>query len=254
MALEFEGLAMVTSGTSSPFRFIFRATGMNFLSTERQYSDPLVGRPVGLAGALDPVNNATIDIGDVVIGGGENDNRSMSFRIVAGSGGTTGGGGRTIRLEPGQIRVIGTSPSTGDLINSGNTNVSIPADIGFELSSRAFYRMTPFHNVRARLGSGSRNQNSERVMWMMDFDICKIFAEYQNNNYLTTTPSASGPWITWTNGGLSDIEYARRLQDLWNNVKNQRRVHDALGCTGPPERRPNWGPVKINKNSHIGDS
>jgi hypothetical protein len=228
VALEFEGLAMVTSGTSSPFRFIFRATGMTIFSTERQYSDPLVGRPVGLPGAIDRRDNQTIDIGDVVIGGGENDNRSMSFRIVAGSGGTTGGGGRTIRLEPGQIRVIGTSPSTGDLINSGNTNVSIPADIGFELSSRAFYRMTPFHNVRARLGSGSRNQNSERVMWMMDFDICKIFAEYQNNNYLTTTPSASGPWITWTNGGLNDIEYARRLRDLWNNVKNQRRVHDAL--------------------------
>ena len=228
VALEFEGLAMVTSGISSPFRFIFRATGLTINSTERQYADPLVGRPVGLAGAIDILNNQTIDIGDVVIGGGENDNRSMSFRIVAGSGGTMGGGGRTIRLEPGEIRVIGTSPSTGDLVNSGNTNVSVPGDIGFELSSRAFYAMTPFHNVRARLGSGSRNQNAERVMWTMDFDICKIFAEYQNNNYLATTPSASGPWITWTNGGVLDVEYARRLNDLWNNVKNQRRVHDAL--------------------------
>ena len=228
VALEFEGLAMVTSGISSPFRFIFRATGINFSSTERQYADPLVGRPVGLAGALDPVTNATLDIGDVVVGGGENDNRSMSFRIVAGSGGTTGGGGQVIRLEPGQIRVIGTSPSTGDLVNSGNTNVSIPADIGFELSSRAFYSMTPFHNVRSRLGSGSRNENAERVLWTMDFDICKIFAEYNNANYLTTTPSASGPWITWTNGGVLDVEYARRLNDLWNNVKNQRRLHDAF--------------------------
>jgi hypothetical protein len=226
--LEFEGLAMVTSGMSSPFRFIFRAFGINFLSTERQYANPLEGRPVGLAGALDPVNNATLDIGDVVVGGGENDNRSMSFRIVAGSGGTTGGGGRVIRLEPGQIRVIGTSPSTGDLVNSGNTNVSIPGDIGFELSSRAFYAMTPFHNVRSRLGSGSRNENAERVLWTMDFDVCKLFAEYNNSNYAVTTPSASGPWITWTNGGVLDIEYARRLQDLLNNVKSQRRLHDAF--------------------------
>lgn len=226
--LEFEGLAMVTSGISSPFRFIFRSTGNNFLSTERQYADPLAGRPVGLAGALDPVANATIDIGDVVIGGGENDNRSMSFRIVAGSGGTTSGGGQVIRLEPGQIRVIGTSPSTGDLINSGNTNVSIPGDVGFELSSRAFYAMTPFHNVRSRLGSGSRNENAERVLWTMDFDICKIFAEYNNANWATTTPSAGGPWITWTNGGVLDVEYARRLNDLWTNVKSQRRVHDAF--------------------------
>jgi len=228
VALEFEGLAMVTSGISSPFRFVFRATGINFNSTERQYADPLAGRPLGLAGALDPVSNATLDIGDVVVGGGENDNRSMSFRIVAGSGGTTGGGGQVIRLEPGQIRVIGTSPSTGDLVNSGNTNVSVPGDIGFELSSRAFYAMTPFHNVRSRLGSGSRNENAERVLWTMDFDICKIFAEYNNTNYLTTTPSASGPWITWTNGGVLDVEYARRLNDLWNNVKNQRRLHDAF--------------------------
>jgi hypothetical protein len=222
VALEFEGLAMVTSGISSPFRFIFRATGLNFVSTERRYADPLAGRPVGLPGASDPLTNQTIDFGDVVIGGGENDNRSMSFRIVAGSNGTTGGGGNVIRLEPGQIRVIGTSPSTGDLVNSSNTNVSVPADIGFELSSRAFYRMTPFHNVRSRLGSGARNKNAERVLWTMDFDICKAFADYD--------PDGNGPLppITYTNGGLGDIEYARRLNDLWNNVKNQRRLHDAF--------------------------
>jgi hypothetical protein len=205
VALEFEGLAMVTSGISSPFRFVFRATGLNFNSTERQYADPLAGRPVGLPGASDPQTNQTIDFGDVVIGGGENDNRSMSFRIVAGSNGTTSGGGGVIRLEPGQIRVIGTAPSTGDLINSSNNNVSVPADIGFELSSRAFYRMTPFHNVRSRLGTGARNANAERVLWTMDFDICKAFADYD--------PDGSGPLppVTWTNGGLSDVEYARRL-------------------------------------------
>jgi hypothetical protein len=219
--LEFEGLAMVTSGMSSPFRFIFRATNLTINSTEWQYAQ----RPGDTLPQPPPLNvqtGQTIDIGDVIIGGGENDNRSMSFRIVAGSAGTTGGGGRTIRLEPGQIRVIGTSPLPGDLINNTNTNVSIPGDIGFDLSSRAFYKMTPFHNVRSRMGSGSRNQNAERVLWTMDFDICKIFAEYD--------PDGSGPQppITWTNGGLNDIEYARRLNDIWSNVRGQRRVHDAL--------------------------
>ena len=224
VALEFEGLAMVTSGMSSPFRFIFRATGLSYNSTERQFADPTASpaRPVGLPGAVDPKTNQTIDFGDVVIGGGENDNRSMSFRIVAGSSGTTGGGGRVIRLEPGEIKVIGTAPSTGTLINSSNTNVSIPADVGFELSSRAFYKMTPFHNVRSRLGSGARNQNAERVLWTMDFDLCKAFAEYD--------PDGSGPLppITWTNVGLADTTYAQRLNDLWNSVKSQRNVHDAL--------------------------
>ena len=219
--LEFEGLAMVTSGMSSPFRFIFRATGLTIDSTEWQYAQ----RPGDTPPLPPPSNrttNQTVDIGDVVVGGGEGDNRSMSFRIVAGSGGTTGGGGRVIRLEPGQIRVIGTSPLPGDLINNTNTNVSIPGDIGFDLSSRAFYQMTPFHNVRARLGTGARNQNAERVLWTMDFDLCKAFADYD--------PDGAGPLppITWTNGGLADIEYARRLNDLWANARSQRRVHDAM--------------------------
>jgi hypothetical protein len=231
--LEFEGLAMVTSGLSSPFRFIFRATGLRIESTEWKFAqkpgDPAPPAAAGTPGVVagtdwavhNPVINQTIDFGDVVIGGGENDNRSMSFRIVAGSGGTTTGG-RVIRLEPGEIKVVGTSPSSGNLVNSGNTNVSVPADIGFELSSRAFYRLTPFHNVRARLGSGARNATAERVLWTMDFGSCEVFASYD--------PDGSGPLpaITSTNIGVGDATYAQRLNDLWNNAKSQRRLHDAF--------------------------
>jgi hypothetical protein len=59
-------------------------------------------------------------------------------------------------------------------------------------------------------------------MWNMDFDLCKSFANYD--------PDGNGPLppITWNNGGLNDIEYARRLNDLWSNVRAQRRVHDAM--------------------------
>jgi hypothetical protein len=226
VALEFEGLAMVSSGANAPARFVFRSPTMNYQSTERQYADPLASpsRPVGIPGQLDPAS-ARFDIGDVVIGGGENDNRSISFRIVAGSGasGTTAGGGgsgQVIRLEPGQIRIISTTPTGGPLIDNTNTNVSIPGDIGFELSSRAFYKMTPFHNVRSRVGGGTRNKLDERVMWTMDFETCKVFAEY--------FPAGSNTRVTWTNGGQTDIEYLRRLQDLWNSVRDQRKLHDAF--------------------------
>ncbi|MGA0132985.1 MAG: hypothetical protein ACO3ND_01340 [Opitutales bacterium] len=225
--MEFEGLTLVTSGLSSPFRFIMRATGRNYNSTNRQYYDP-VNRPTApdpVVGALDPMSNQTIDFGDVVVGGGENDNRPMAFRIVAGSGGT-GPSGARIRLEPGEVRVLATSRSAGALVESGGRNVSIPGDVGFvDTTSRVFYKMTPFHNVRSRLGSGSRNSNAERVLWNLDFEVCKIFAEYNNSNY---QPPAVGPWITWTNGGLADIEYARRLNDLWNACINQRKIHDAF--------------------------
>lgn len=223
--MEFEGISLVTSGLSSPIRFIMRATNRSFGSTNRQYYDP-INRPADpdpQVGAVDVLNNQTIDFGDVVVGGGENDNRSMSFRIVAGTGGTASGGRRTIRLEPGEVRVLSTSRSAGALVESGARNVSIPGDTAFlDTTSRVFYKMTPFHNVRSRLGSGSRNSNAERVLWNLDFEVCKIFAEYD--------PDGNGPLplITWTNGGLADIEYARRLNDLWNACIAQRRIHDAF--------------------------
>jgi hypothetical protein len=223
VALEFEGLAMVTNSTSNPFRFVLRVR-KDYSSTEYLYKqapwDPAPLPPGNL------VRNATIDFGDIVLGGGENDNRSTSFRIVAGAGGTMGGGGNVIRLEPGEIRVLGASPAAGGLVNSSNTNVSIPASIGYTLQNKAFYKMTPFHNVRARQGSGTRS--AERVLWTMDYNDCTLYA-----NYTLNPPVEGKSVITYTDGpsgrvGLQDKEYARRLFDLWEAAQAQRRIHDAM--------------------------
>ncbi|MFM2132434.1 MAG: hypothetical protein RL646_1637, partial [Verrucomicrobiota bacterium] len=230
--LEFEGIGMVTSASNNPFRFIFRYPNATFYSTERMYTsvNMTTGQRIkpltyDFIGSADRVTGAIVDIGDVVIGDGENDNRSFAFRIVAGSGGTTTGGGRTIRLNPGEVRVISTAPSTDSLDNSGGKNVSVPGDTGFELLSRVFYKMTPYHNIRARFGTGQRDQSSERVIWNLDFDDCKTFAAYD--------PDGSGPLplITWSNGGLADWTYAQRLSDLWADVRNNRRLRDALTFT-----------------------
>ncbi|MEY3957803.1 MAG: hypothetical protein RJA37_406 [Verrucomicrobiota bacterium] len=232
--LEFQGVAMVTSASNNPFRFIFRYPNASFYSTERMYASyntsngtripPIAWNAITM-GPPDRVAGATIDVGDVVIGDGENDNRSFAFRVVAGAGGTTSSGGRKIRLAPGEVRVISTAPSTDSLDNSGGKNVSVPGDTGFELLSRVFYKMTPYNNIRARFGTGQRDAFSERVVWNLDFDDCKSFAAYD--------PDGTGPlpMITWTNVGLGDYTYAERLSNIWNDAKNNRRLRDALTFT-----------------------
>ena len=233
--MEFEGLAMVTSASNNPFRFIFRLSNGSYYTSERMYASynttngariaPLTYDNIGSADIRTITGSSPVDVGDVVIGGGDADNRSFAFRIVAGAGGTASGGGRTIRLNPGEVRVISTAPSTDDLDNSGNKNVSVPGDSGFELLSRVFYKMTPYANVRARFGTGQRDAFSERVVWNLDFDDCKSFANYD--------PDGGGPlpMITWTNVGLADFTYAERLSNLWNDAKNNRRLRDALTFT-----------------------
>ncbi len=225
VALEFEGLAMVANSSSNPFRFVLR-TRTSFDSTEHLYEQSWWENPLPKAPPNNRFNNATIDLGDITLGGGENDNRSFSFRIVAGSGGTTGGGGNVIRLEPGEIRVLGAAPAAGGLVNSSNTNVSIPGNIGYTIENQAFYKMTPFHNARVRAGSGARS--AERVLWTLGFEVCKIFAEYRN---------ANDELVDWGVYQVTkDKEYIRRLFDIWEEAQAQRRLHDALpGWDGSAE-------------------
>ncbi|MFM7398945.1 MAG: hypothetical protein ACKO4N_08275 [Verrucomicrobiota bacterium] len=252
--MEFQGVAMVSNASSNPFRFIFRLDYGSYYSTERMYQywtsmmqrtagvtwdkieDQVIANPWNGRHALYTGNwndrkslspSSPADLGDVVIGGGDVDNRSFVFRVVAGANGTASGG-RTIKLNPGEVRVISTAPSTNDLDNSGGKNVSVPGDSGFELQSRVFYKMTPYHNARARLGTRERDSFSERVLWNLDFDDCRSFA-----NYVPALPAPQVP-ITWNNGGLSDPTYAERLQQLLHDSANARKMRDAMTFTSHP--------------------
>ena len=218
VALEFEGLAMVTNGASNPFRFVL-GIKKSYYSSEYLYEqapwDPKPRFPTDLPNG-NSWDNQEISFGDITIGGGDNDNRSLSFRIVAGD--TTAPGSKTVRLEPGEIRVLSAAPKTGNLVNGSNTNVSIPGDIGYNTSNKIFYKMTPYHNVRTRSGSGARS--AERVLWTLGFETCKIFAEYRNSD---------DQLVDWSSYQLTkDKEYIRRLFDVWEAAQAQRRVHDAL--------------------------
>ena len=80
--------------------------------------------------------------------------------------------------------------------------------------------MTPFHNVRARQGSGTRS--AERVLWTLGFETCKMLAAYYR--------SSDDREINWDYYNLveKDKEYIRRLFDIWESAQAQRRLHDAL--------------------------
>jgi hypothetical protein len=236
--LEFEGITCESNMMSSPFRFVFQvntascngpnhtfATGGKYRSTEVEYIDKIAGRidaatgrkthaEVMAAATSDTTvwkGPSTITIGEAQVGGNENDNRAVSFRIVAGE--TTSR--NIIRLEPGEIKVIATAgTSIGDSSNDKNT--FIPGDIGFNISGRAFYKMTPFANVRFRRNNDRIDGNNQRVIWTMDFNEAQAFS--------AGTDAFGNPVpFDWNDAGK-----VKTLKDLWANVVSQRAVRDAM--------------------------
>lgn len=155
----------------------------------------------------------TVTIGEAMVGNGDNDNRAISFRIVAGD--TTASGSGKIRLEPGEIKIVSTA-GNGTVGESSNyKNTFIPADIGFNLSGRAFYKMTPFANARTRL-NGRQEGIGQRVAWTMDFDDVLAYSRPLASNGLPLP-------FDWSNASV-----VKTLKDRWEYSKSQRVLHDSL--------------------------
>lgn len=227
--IEFEGITCESNMQSSPFRFIFQATVAGYKSTEFMYVDRITGRVDTATGLMTQsqldaayiAGNAnvkkgstTFTIGEAQVGNGDNDNRAISFRIVAGD--TTAGSSRVIRLEPGEIKIIATAGNGTIGDSSSNKNTFIPADVGFNLSGRAFYKMTPFANVRVRYNNERRDGLGQRVAWTMDFDECLAFSRTTGSNGLPIP-------FDWTNASQ-----VQSLTDKWNYAKSQRTLHDSF--------------------------
>ena len=237
--LEFEGITCESNMQSSPFRFVFQvntancaslaANGYKYMSTEHEYIDRILGRldatttPQRLTHAevlAAPLTDTrvwksgTFTIGEAQVGSNENDNRAVSFRIVAGDTTSGSANSKTIRLKPGEIKVIATSgTSIGDSSNDKNT--FIPGDVGFNIAGRAFYKMTPFANARMRRNGDRTDGNNQRVMWTMDFDEAMAFCRVTSGGVLQP--------FNW-----NDYNQVKALQDLWNYAVSQRTLHDAL--------------------------
>ncbi len=158
-----------------------------------------------MIGGIKP--RTSVAIGDVVIGEGDQDNRQFSFRIVAGTNGTTNPTKKVIRLKPGEIRIITTSSNPGaQAFGSDRKNTVIGGDIEkMSLQSRSFYKMTHYANVY------KQHPSTKQYFRLADLTQTQCYNfSFQRNK-----------------GGPPTVDYAA-FSELWDQVRNARVIRDAF--------------------------
>jgi hypothetical protein len=243
VAIEFEGISMVTNGDSLPYIFDVKLSSWGVRDVSRQYYDPRTGLEPVLK--TDPLYAGTIrqmdlTIGEVALGDGTYENRTFSFRLVK--------PGSKFRLEPGEVKTLSAKNlSTGGTYKSARSNNTVitTTDFGYDLGSSAVYKMTPFYNVRYRSGTDVSTQfgdwpipsaynartNPDARMWTWGFMPNR---RVDNKPYAPPAPTGLGMvpeqgfygnYCTSVAG--SDIagttNYHSAL-DLWNDVVNSRNI------------------------------
>ena len=244
VAIEFEGIAMVTNGDSLPYIVDVQLSAWSFNSTELQYFDPERGsNPFTGVEPLLPshpnfagiqVSNRTLTIGEIALGDGAFENRSFSFRLV--------NPGQKFRLAPGEVKTISTKYMGGDYQSNRADNTTITTtDFGYDLGATAVYKMTPFYNVRFRRGSDILSQMEERPadpvdgrLWTWGFMPAR---RGDNKPYAVAAPTGVGaiPKVGFIGnycynpggGGINPADFHNAL-DLWRDVKNSRALRDGL--------------------------
>ena len=254
VAIEFEGLAMVTNADSLPYIFDVTLESWIVRDTHQQYFDPSFNGGGRTSAEPLPVNNTpnsawegqliarTLTLGEVALGDGAQENRTISFRLV--------NPGQKFRLEPGEVKTISTKYIGSDYESNRSTNTIVTTtDFGYDLGSNAVYRMTPFYNVRYRSGSDISTQFNDwpvpslynarttldARLWTWGF----MPKRSDGKRYDEPAPTGAGQppkhgfFGNWcynnSGGGTPNPSAFQSALDLWNDVKNQRRIRDGLG-------------------------
>jgi hypothetical protein len=247
VAIEFEGISMVTNGESLPYIFDVKLSSWGVRDVMRQYFNPWTGlEPVA---STDPAYPGTVKaeeltIGEVALGDGSYENRTFSFRLVK--------PGSKFRLEPGEIKTLSAKNlATGGTYKSARSNNTIitTTDFGYDLGSTAVYKMTPFANVRYRSGTDVSTQfgdwpvpsayNAKSTpdprMWTWGFMPNR---RSDNKPYAVPAPTGLGMvpeqgffgnYCTSVAGGtIAGTPNWHNALDLWNDVVNSRKIKFGL--------------------------
>lgn len=261
VAIEFEGIAMVTNADSLPYIFDIQLQDWIVRDTHNQYFDPTPGGGARTSQQYEPLPvdttpnsrwegeliKRTLTLGEIAVGDGAQENRTVSFRLV--------NPGQKFRLEPGEIKTISTKYIGSDYESNRSINTVITTtDFGYDLGSNAVYRMTPFYNVRYRSNGNdistqfkdwpipsawNARAEGDARLWTWGFMPNR---KSDGKRYDPPTPTGLGQppkhgffgnWCYNNSAGLANPSAFHDALDLWNDVKNQRRIRDGLpGWTG----------------------
>ena len=257
VAIEFEGLAMVTSGDALPYIFDVKLENWIVRDTHWQYYDPepTPPRTQREPAPRNPTPGSTWEgelisrnllLGEVALGDGAMENRSVSFRLVNGAPGSK------FRLEPGEVRTITTKHISGDYNANRTNNTTITTnDFGYDLGSKAVYKMTPFYNVRFRSGNDISTQFNDKPipsawnyqptqldarLWTWGFKPLRTPGD--GLRYDAPAPGGANQapahgffgnyCFNNAGGGTPNPADFQNALDLWRDVKNQRLIRDGL--------------------------
>lgn len=247
VAIEFEGISMVTNGESLPYIFDVKLSTWGVRDVIRQYFDPRTGlEPLTASGGVPypgDMRQMDLTIGEVALGDGSYENRTFSFRLVK--------PGSKFRLEPGEIKTLSAKKIGGTYKSARSNNTIITTtDFGYDLGSTAVYKMTPFNNVRYRSGTDVSTQfgdwpvpsaynakgTPDARMWTWGFmparrSDAKNYAPPVASGGLAIVPEQGfyGNYCTSVAGGaISGTPNWFSALDLWNDVVNSRNLKFGL--------------------------
>ncbi|MEI6794694.1 MAG: hypothetical protein WCL05_05595 [Verrucomicrobiota bacterium] len=235
-AIEFEGIAMVSNGDSLPYIFDVSVSSWAFSTTKWQYYDPTRGPPKSTNNDPKPKTdplwagemvNSPITLGEVALGDGAYDNRSFSFRAVAGSG-------KKFRLEPGEVKVLSPKNLGGTYKSTRASNTAIITDdFGYDLGNSAIYKMTPFANVRYResgdvmsqWNEGGASKDNRLWTWGFMYSHPTTNVPFKDTNLPALGYFGNYVYPNFTTGGFQGLHDALTL---WGQVVNSRKLRDAF--------------------------
>jgi hypothetical protein len=198
VAIEFAGLNMVGSEKEAThiFEFFYSPTG----------------------------NSSTaVQIGDIFPGQTFEQNHQFTVRMLAGSRGTTFGGGtgatssKVFRLEPGEVRVIGATNDNNPATIDAYKSVDIPCDFVYTEGSQFFIPMDPYANVAYRTGATGANTYQPKQPTAVDDATYKAVYGTTNTSLLYGAQTVLPGW----NGTVSDLNTKGSTGQIFVKARNE---------------------------------
>jgi hypothetical protein len=198
-AIEFPGIAMVSSEkeASHIFEFYYQKTPKDTL----------------------------VAIGDIFTGQSFEANHQVAFRAVAGSRGTTFGGGdgatksNVFRLEPGEVRLIGATNDPNSKPIDAYTSIDIPCDFVYTEGSQFYIPINPYANVSYRANSvtGTDTLPKAAPKSETDTDYTNVYGKSNTKLLYAAQQLFLGGW----NGTISDFNAKGSTGQITVKARNE---------------------------------